>query len=84
MTVFSKHKVNGYSDPEGRWSIVRMVNGVPRVELYSDFDTARRRLGQVAREQRRKNSERRKSLGQRRKPSEQRYSPSQRRRLEEM
>lgn len=82
MTFFSKHKVNGQPDPDGRWSIVRMVNGEARVEIYPDFHSARRRLGKVARDQRRKATARRKSAEQRRKPSEQRSEPSLRRHVE--
>ena len=81
MTLFSKHKLNGQPDPDGRWSIVRMINGEARVEVCPDFHSARRRLGQMAREQRRKATELRRieAGGQRRKSPMQRRTSSHRR-----
>lgn len=53
MTVLARHKVKGSTDREGRWGINRIVNGEPVFEIYPDFHSAKRRLGQIAREKRR-------------------------------
>lgn len=59
MTVHKRHKVNGSADPEGRWGIHRIVDGQPVYELYPDFNSATWRLGKIAREMRRRSTQRR-------------------------
>ncbi|MEI9930534.1 MAG: hypothetical protein WDM89_08290 [Rhizomicrobium sp.] len=65
MTLLTRHKTDGGPDPDGRWRIVRWVNGRTVIEVHEDFDSARHRLGRIAREKRRQLSRLRQRGGQR-------------------